>query len=159
MRFKAGTVVFKTAENERELAAYFNLRWRVFVDEQKIFPQTDIDEFDIDALHLVAVEEQTGTVVGGVRCYRKADDIWFGGRLCVEQSYRTSHVGSNLVRLAVATVKSAGCKQFLAYIQPQNVHFFEKLGWRSLGPPVPYQGLAHQLMEADLAAAEAAVHV
>ncbi len=48
------------------------------------------------------------------------------------------------------TVKSRGCEKFLAYIQTQNVSFFERLGWKALEEPIIYEGLPHQLMEADL---------
>jgi putative N-acetyltransferase (TIGR04045 family) len=145
-----GDFKFKIAETEKELEEYFRLRYDVFVKEQKIFPESDIDEYDHDAVHLIAINEPTGKVVGGVRCYKKEGDTWFGGRLSAAPAFRNGRVGANLVRLAVKTVKSKGCKTFLAYIQPQNVKFFERLGWRIVGEPVIYQGLSHQLMEADL---------
>jgi putative N-acetyltransferase (TIGR04045 family) len=141
---------FRIAETEKELEESFRLRHEVFVKEQKIFLETDIDEHDNDAIHIVAIEELTGNVIGVVRCYRKEGDTWFGGRLGAAPPYRNGQVGSNLVRLAVKTVKSRGCKKFLAYIQPQNVKFFERLGWKTVGEPIIYQGLPHQLMEADL---------
>ncbi|GIW46454.1 MAG: putative N-acetyltransferase YjcF [Deltaproteobacteria bacterium] len=147
---KIGGIVFKIAETEKELEEYFRLRYEVFVREQGIFKETDVDEYDKDALHIVAVEESTGNVVGGVRCYRKDNNTWFGGRLSAAPGYRNGRVGSNLVKLAVQVVKSRGCKEFLAYIQPQNVRFFERLGWRAVGEPVLYHGRPHQLMRANL---------
>ncbi len=145
-----GQFTFKIAETERELEEYFRLRHEVFVQEQRIFPETDVDNYDRDAIHIVAIEELTGKVVGVVRCYKKEEDTWFGGRLGAAPAYRNGQIGPGLVRLAVKSVKSRGCKKFLAYIQPQNVKFFERLGWKSVGEPVTYQGLPHQLMEADL---------
>jgi putative N-acetyltransferase (TIGR04045 family) len=142
--------VFKIAETEEELEEYFRLRHEVFVREQRIFPETDVDEYDKDAIHIIAIEGASGKVVGGVRCYRKDGDTWFGSRLSADPGYRNGRVGSNLVRFAVKTVKSRGCKTFLAYIQPQNVKFFERLGWKAIGDQVIYHGLPHQLMEADL---------
>jgi hypothetical protein len=57
-----------------------------------------------------------------------------------------------LVKFAVQTMKSGGeCKRFLAYVQPQNVRFFQRLGWTPIGDPEEYHGIPHQLMEADLA--------
>ncbi|MCI0454760.1 MAG: GNAT family N-acetyltransferase [Candidatus Dadabacteria bacterium] len=142
--------VFKIAETDEELAGYFGLRHEVFVKEQRIFAENDTDEYDKDALHLVAVEKSTGKVVGGVRCYKKEGDTWFGGRLNAGPGFRNGIVGTNLVKLAVKTVKSKGCTKFLAYIQPQNVRFFERLNWVPVGKPIMYQGFLHQLMEADL---------
>ncbi len=149
-----GQFTFKIAETAKELEEYFRLRHEVFVQEQKIFPETDVDNYDCDAIHIVAIEESTGKVVGVVRCYKKEGDTWFGGRLGAAPTYRNGQVGPGLVRLAVKSVKSRGCKKFLAYIQPQNVKFFERLGWKTVGEPVTYQGLPHQLMEADLATNE-----
>jgi putative N-acetyltransferase (TIGR04045 family) len=142
--------IFKIADTEKELDEYFRLRHEVFVKEQRIFPETDIDDYDGDAVHIVAVEKATGKTVGAVRCYRREGDTWIGGRLSASPGYRNGIVGSNLVRFAVTTVKSKDCKKFLAYIQPQNVRFFERLGWKTVGEPIIYQGLPHQLMEADL---------
>lgn len=145
-----GGFTFKIAETAKELEEYFRLRHEVFVQEQNIFPETDVDQYDRDAVHIVAIEESTGKVVGAVRCYKKEEDTWFGGRLGAAPAYRNGQVGPSLVRLAVKAVKSKGCKKFLAYIQPQNVKFFERLGWKAVGEPAVYQGLPHQLMEADL---------
>jgi len=142
--------IFKIAETEKELDEYFRLRHEVFVKEQGIFPETDIDEYDSDAVHIVAVEKATGQTVGAVRCYRREGDTWIGGRLSAAPGSRNGIVGSNLVRFAVKTVISKDCKKFLAYIQPQNVRFFERLSWKTVGEPIIYQGLPHQLMEADL---------
>jgi len=141
---------FKVAETEKELEQYFRLRRYVFVEEQKVFSETDIDDYDEGAVHIVAVETSTGKMVGAVRCYRKEGNTWVGGRLSAAPQYRNGRVGSGLVRFAVKTVKSKGCNEFLAYVQPQNVRFFERLGWKAVGEQLVYHGLPHQLMEADL---------
>jgi len=54
------------------------------------------------------------------------------------------------VKFAVETMKKGDCKIFLAQVQPQNVRFFIRLGWKPVGEEEIYQGLPHQLMEADL---------
>jgi hypothetical protein len=55
--------------------------------------------------------------------------VWYGGRLAVLHAYRHSaaSIGAALCRLAEATVIAHGCRQFLAYIQIQNVRFFQRL--------------------------------
>lgn len=146
--------IFKIAETEKELKDYFDLRNEVFVKEQKIMTDTEIDEYDKEAIHIVAVEASTGKVVGAVRCYQRDADTWFGGRLSAAAGYRNGLVGPKLVRFAVETMKSNGCNKFLAYIQPQNVNFFERLGWKAIGSPVIYQGINHSLMEANLGQAK-----
>ncbi len=146
--------IFKIAENEKELEGYFGIRQEVFVEEQSVFNETDVDTYDTDpfhkAIHIVALKESDGTMVGAVRCYRKEGDTWFGGRLSAREGYRNGRVGAGLVRFAVKTMKSQDCKNFHAYVQPQNVRFFKRLGWEPVGEPKTYQGLLHQLMKADL---------
>ena len=144
------TYLIKIAETEDEVKEYFRIRNEVFVKEQKIFPETDTDEHDRNAIHMIAVERSNSNVVGVVRCYRKDGDTWFGGRLGAVPHYRNGRVGSRLVRFAVSTAKAKGCKRFLAYIQPNNVRFFERLDWEKVGEPIIYQGIPHQLMEANL---------
>ena len=146
--------IFKVAESERELEEYFRIRREVFVLEQKVFQETDVDAYDTDpfhkAIHIIALKESDKALVGAVRCYRKEGDTWFGGRLSAARGFRNGRVGAGLVRFAVETMKSEDCKDFYAYVQPQNVRFFIRLGWENVGEPENYQGLPHQLMKADL---------
>ncbi len=146
--------VFKIVENKKDLEAYFKLRHNVFVKEQAIFDETDLDECDTEpfhkAVHVVALKESDGQIVGAVRCYRKEGTTWFGGRLSASKGYRNGRVGVGLIKFAVSIMKKENCSKFLAYVQPQNVKFFVRLGWKSIGEPEIYHGLSHQLMEACL---------
>ena len=149
-------VVCRIAESAAEYQAYLAVRHAIFVEEQQLFDGTDVDEHDADAIPIVAIDSQTGAVIGAVRCYRAGGDVWYGGRLAVLPVYRHSAaaIGAHLCRVAEATVIAHGCRQFLAYIQSQNVRFFQRLGWRPIGEPVNYHGQPHQLMQASLAAAQ-----
>ena len=148
-------IVCKIAENDAEYADYLAVRYAVFVEEQRLFAETDIDEYDEIAIPIIAVDPQNGAVVGAVRCYPVGDDVWYGGRLAVMRRHRHSAaaIGATLCRVAEATVIAKGCRQFLAYIQQQNVPFFERLEWRAIGDLTLHHGHPHQLMAASLAAA------
>ena len=89
-------------------------------------------------------------MVGGVRCYKEEGHTWFGGRLSAAPGHRKGRVGADLVKFAVETIKKTDCKTFLAYVQPQNVRFFIRLGWSKIGDTEIYQGKPHQLMQANL---------
>src|SRR5215831_4048350 len=131
-------IVCKIAESAAERAGHFALRRAIFVDEQGLFAGSDVDEHDVDAIPLVAIDTRTGAVVGAVRCYPAGDGVWYGGRLAVLPAYRrhAASIGANLCRLAESTVIARGCWKFLAYIQIQNVRFFQCLDWRAIGEPV-----------------------
>lgn len=147
-------ILFKIAESENELEKYFELRRQIFVEEQEVFTVTDIDEYDTnpvhEVIHIIAIKESDGKMVGGVRCYKKEDRTWFGGRLSASKDHRNGKVGAGLVKFAVETIKSTDCDTFLAYVQPRNVRFFMRLGWAKIGELETYQGQPHQLMKANI---------
>jgi putative N-acetyltransferase (TIGR04045 family) len=152
-RLEVHGTVFKIAATVAEKQGHFAVRHAVFVDEQRLFAHTDVDEIDEHALHLVAVESATGEVTGAVRVYRDHDDVWYGARLAVARDHRHSPaaIGANLCRLAEQVVATRGCNTFLARVQAQNVGFFIRLGWTPQGELFDYCGQPHQRMQASLA--------
>jgi radical SAM protein (TIGR04043 family)/putative N-acetyltransferase (TIGR04045 family) len=132
---------------EKERA--FEIRKEVFVREQKLFVDTDVDENDSKSIHLAA--EWNNEIVGTVRVF-PADNNghWIGGRLAVKKEYRYTGAGELLVREAMQHVKSQGCTKFTAHIQLENVPFFSRVGWKTIEPVKDYFGRLHQLMEANL---------
>ncbi len=133
-----------------EIRDALDIRRRIFVEEQRLFEDSDVDDHDAASTYLVA--ETGGGIVGTVRVFRSNQDDghWVGGRLAVLREYRSSQVGEMLVREAVRYVRGKGCTRFTAHIQEQNIRFFGKLGWTPVGEPVWICGKRHQLMAADL---------
>ena len=138
------------ARTDHERSKAFGIRHAVFVKEQKVFRNTDLDENDAKSIHLVA--KHHGAVVGTVRVYPAGtgNGDWIGGRLAVQKGFRASGAGELLVREAVKTVKNQGCNCFVAHIQAKNISFFERLGWEAVGKLEDHFGHPHQLMKAGL---------
>jgi AIR synthase-related protein len=76
-----------------------------------------------------------------------ATSWWRGSRLVVDPaaSALRAGVGSRLVRAAMALADDVGALRFDATVQLDKRGFFERLGWRSLGP-VTAAGWPHELM-------------
>ena len=140
-------IICRQILNDIERAACFKIREQVFVDEQKLFRSSDLDEHDQDAVHIAAVSK--GKIIGTVRIYSEKDDIWVGGRLAVKKKYR-GRAGKLLVLKAVEIVKANNAKVFKAVIQADNVLFFINLKWESAGDMFLHHGQMHQLMHAQL---------
>lgn len=145
------------AATGRDRRAHFAVRHAVFVTEQEFFQGTDRDEHDQEpgVRHVVAWHE--GTVAGAVRLYplREAG-IWKGDRLAVLPAFRRQGVGAPLVRFAVTMAAQLGGSRMVAHIQPQNVAFFEHLGWHQVGGEVTFIGRPNQLMTIGLPPREGA---
>ncbi len=127
----------------------FEIRGEIFVLEQGLFRDSDVDEIDAKSIHLVA--EWDHQIVGTVRVFPMNEGgHWIGGRLAVRKEYRNTGAGEILVREAMQFVKSRGCTKFIAHIQSENVSFFSRIGWKTVEPVKDYFGKPHQLMQANL---------
>jgi putative N-acetyltransferase (TIGR04045 family) len=138
--------ILKIAESESEINGYFRIRKEVFVEEQAVFRNSDIDKHDKNAIPIIATLEKK--IIGAVRCYPKTSKIWHGGRLAVKKEFRKHKIGMLLVRKAVETMNNhPEVETFLATIQLQNVRLFKRLGWIRKGEVFMINGKKHQLME------------
>jgi predicted GNAT family N-acyltransferase len=68
------------------------------------------------------------------------------GRMAVLKSYRLQGVGAKLLRRAVATAKKIGARKIYLHAQVAVIGFYEKLGFRSVGPVFDEAGIAHRKM-------------
>lgn len=156
MTQKGRDLEVRVARSEDDLAAHFLVRRSVFVEEQRIFEETDRDHWDATAIHLVAAKGPL--VVGAVRLYPLDEaGLWQGDRLAVlSDERRRLRAGGPLVREAVAEAGRRGGHTMIASIQEANVTFFQHLGWGRVGLLAPYHGLSHQRMAIPLSGACAA---
>jgi len=163
---------FKIAQTPLELAGYWALRQTIFCEEQRIFPHSDRDEFDPQAIPIVCETLLAGmadAIVGVVRIDERAPGVWYGSRLGVAADFRQLRnlspgvalrnrqpvylglgaLGAGLIYKAVSMAHALGCREFLATVQHQNARFFERLHWRPL-EKLELFGIPHVRMQADL---------
>jgi putative N-acetyltransferase (TIGR04045 family) len=144
--------LFQLAKTQLEISAYFDLRHKIFVEEQGVFTGNDLDAIDEIAHPIIAIAPKATSleVLGVVRIYEAEPRLWYGGRLGTHPDYRRGwHIGKGLIHTAVTTANAWGCDRFLATVQIQNVRFFQRLHWDSI-EEVEICGIAHHLMQADL---------
>ena len=144
------SLICHSARTPAERDACLDIRHEVFVGEQKLFKDSDVDAHDRAATLLVA--KRDGQTVGTVRIYpgEQGNGHWVGGRLAVKKGFRDFRVGALLVKEAMKRVKKRDCTLFTAHIQEKNVPFFRKIGWQPTKSLENYHGQPHQFMVADL---------
>ncbi|MFM2312151.1 MAG: hypothetical protein RLZZ04_1427 [Cyanobacteriota bacterium] len=146
------TYQFKLALTQQEITEYYALRRQIFVEEQALFQDDDIDNLDAIAHPIIAIAADTPSaeVIGVVRIYQPEHRLWYGGRLGTHPDHRRGwQIGKGLITKAVTTANAWGCDRFLATVQVQNVRFFRRLHWDSL-EEIEIRGILHHLMQADL---------
>lgn len=149
-RTDQATGVDCTIATGADVAEHHRIRHAVFVTEQGVFAESDVDAHDAreDVVHVLATIG--GQAVGTVRLYPvNAAGLWRGDRLAVLPGRRTAGAGAPLVRFAVATAASRGGVRMVAHVQPPNRRFFEHLGWTAGGVET-YAGIPHLAMTIPL---------
>lgn len=142
----------RRARSANERAHHLTIRHQIFVDEQAVFPGSDLDPHDGEGSTIAVLGYSDSFAVGTVRLFplHASGEHWQGDRLAVLPPYRALGVGAPLVRYAVATAGALGGQIMTAHVQPDNVVFFERLGWTRVGRIEIYAGLPHQPMSIDL---------
>ncbi len=148
----SGRIVCRQVRNAQERDHHLAIRHRIFVDEQEVFADSDVDAHDRDGSAIALLGLCDEVPAGTVRLFvlDPAVGLWQGDRLAVLAPYRTLGLGAPLVRCAVATAAALGGHRMSAHIQPANVPFFGRLGWTNAGDTELYAGLLHQPMEITL---------
>ena len=143
-------ILCRPAGGLEEEAIHHRIRHEVFVLEQEVFSDSDLDAYDAADSTIKVLAWAGGDAGGAVRLYRLSPEIWQGDRLAVLPAFRAWNLGAALVRFAVDIAASLGGVEMVAHVQSANVRFFERLGWRRRGQPELYVRLPHQLMAIDL---------
>ena len=138
------TVRLCAAESDR--AAALQIRFAVFVEEQKVPADEEIDDYDSDALHLVAVADEDKAIIGTLRIVDKGEGIAKIGRVAVLSAYRGRGVGHTLMRQALSEARKTGATFVLLDAQVFVIPFYARLGFVAEGPVFDDAGIPHRRM-------------
>lgn len=130
--------VFSTLSN-----AAFALRKEVFVWEQKVPEEEELDSYDLTAIHYVAVAE--GNVVATLRLIEQPEHMKIG-RVAVHQAWRGKGVARKLIEKAMADARAKGQERFYLTAQSDKLGLYEKLGFVAFGPEFMDGGMPHRAM-------------
>lgn len=130
--------VFSTLSN-----AAFALRKEVFVWEQKVPEEEELDSYDLTATHYVAVAE--GNVVATLRLITQPEHMKIG-RVAVHQAWRGKGVARKLIEKAMADARGKGQERFYLTAQSDKLGLYEKLGFVAFGPEFMDGGMPHRAM-------------
>jgi predicted GNAT family N-acyltransferase len=130
------------------LAAALSLREEVFVAEQNVPLEADLDGLDAEAIQLVAVGPG-GEVVGTCRIVMEHAEARFG-RLCVRRSARGRGIAQSLLRAAEAEARGAGASSMALHAQTGALELYRRAGYTATGAPFDEEGIEHQRMWREL---------
>lgn len=118
-----------------------DIRLKVFVEEQKVRLDDEIDEYDPQSVHWLAYGPNdkamaTGRMLPGGQI----------GRMAVLKEYRERGVGSSLMRKMIRYAVREGLDQVFLHAQIKAIPFYEGFGFIAQNDPFMDAGIAHKLM-------------
>ena len=133
----------KRVSSQRELVQAFTIRIRVFVQEQGVPAEIELDSDDQRAIHFIAMV--SGKAVGTARIVLKHGSAKIG-RMAVLQSYRRKGVGAALLKRAILTAKGLPGRRVYLHAQVAVIGFYQRMGFRAIGRVFNEAGIPHRKM-------------
>jgi ElaA protein len=126
-----------------DLTACWAIRRVVFIEEQAVPAELEVDGLDAQALHLLATFD--GRSVGTARMLLKGDTGKIG-RVAVLRDARGRGIGAALIRAAVEELRRRGLSRARLGSQVHAIPFYEGLGFVAEGPVYDDAGIPHRDM-------------
>ena len=120
------------------------IRFAVFVDEQKVPVEMELDEHDAVCVHVIARSE--GRAVGTGRLLPDGHI----GRMAVLIAWRRRGVGAAMLNALVGAARERGDKDVVLSAQTHALGFYGKFGFSIEGPEYLDAGIPHQAMRKKL---------
>lgn len=135
------------ASNKSELKRCMDIRRRVFIEEQQVPENEEIDDHDrlddpiVD--HFLFLEGDFP--IGTVRCLKKQDGILKIGRVAVIKEERGKGLGLRMMELVEANYPDS--LRFVLDAQTYAIPFYLKCGYEPTGDDFLDAGILHRHME------------
>jgi predicted GNAT family N-acyltransferase len=127
----------------KELEQAFNIRLRVFVSEQGVPADIELDHDDRRAIHFLAYLGDRPVGTARLVVQRGMAKV---GRMAVLKTYRGRGIGSTLLQRAVSAAKRRRIKRIYLHAQLTAIGFYEPFGFRCTGRNFDEAGLPHRKM-------------
>ncbi|SDK69318.1 GNAT family N-acetyltransferase [Paracoccus chinensis] len=123
------------------------IRRRVFIEEQNVPEELELDDLDATAVHLLATQD--GRPVGTARLLIEGETAKIG-RVAILPELRGTGAGAALMRAALDELRARGVTMAKLGAQTHAIGFYERLGFTVYGPEYDDAGIPHRDMSLAL---------
>jgi predicted GNAT family N-acyltransferase len=123
------------------------LRRRVFIEEQHVPEEIELDADDARAIHALALEGERPVGCGRML---ERDDYVKIGRMAVLAEHRRSGVGRRVLEFLVERARRGGFRRAVLDAQLHAEGFYLKQGFTPVGEVFEEAGILHRRMERAL---------
>jgi len=132
-------VVTTSFVENRELI--FSIRTTVFVIEQSVPEEIEMDDLDADAQHVLAFIDGAPVGTGRITAEGRI------GRMAVLREYRGRGVGREILLALVEIGQSYAVERLCLSAQCHAIPFYERMGFVAQGEVYEEAGIPHRWME------------
>jgi len=144
-------IQIKKPQTRDDFKAYYELRYKVLREPWGQHRGTEKDDYEPISNHYMAVDDQSGEVVGCVKFFEKEPGVAWVSHLAVKSSRQRTGVGKQLLAHVEAQAREQGFVKIGCQSRLTTTAYFEKAGYRISGIPTGYFGTTQVVwMEKDL---------
>ena len=121
------------------------IRRRVFIEEQHVPEEIEMDADDALAFHALATLD--GVAIGCGRMVDHGASEVKIGRMAVLQEFRNTGVGATILRFLIDRARDRGIRKAILHAQLTAEGFYLQEGFTPVGGVFEEAGIAHRLME------------
>ena len=135
-------------ESPADMQRAYAIRRRVFIEEQNVPEEIELDADDEHAYHALAILD--GVAIGCGRMLDNGDSEVKIGRMAVLREFRGTGVGAHILRFLIDRARARGLRKAILHAQLTAEGFYLKEGFNPVGGVFDEAGIAHRKMERDL---------
>lgn len=135
-------ILIQSWQNAKQVA--YPIRRLVFIEEQGVPEEMELDEFDPLAQHALAYLDSQ--CIGTARLVALPGNIGRIGRMAVLPIHRSVGIGSQLLGALIDQGKLQGITHFELHAQLSAISFYERFGFIAQGDIYDEAGIAHRDM-------------
>ncbi len=143
--------VVRKASTKEDIKSVMKLRRTVFIVEQNVPEEREIDRYDLSADHFLVLLKEKPVGCGRARFYndssKKTGKI---ERMAIIEPFRRKNIGRKLMEHLMDYCIKRQCDQILVHAQCRAVGFYEKCGFSSRGEVFLDAGIEHIEMIKEL---------
>ncbi|MGP4041142.1 GNAT family N-acetyltransferase [Gracilibacillus sp. D59] len=142
----------KVVKTDKELQDAYKVRSIVFVEEQGVPEELEIDDLEQEALHFVGYHNDEPVAASRMRLvdgYAKME------RICVLKSQRGRGYGKDILLYMEDKAKEKGMKKSKLNAQIQAEKFYQSLGYETISGKFMDAGIPHVTMTKSILTVEA----
>ena len=143
MREAGDTMRFgvRVADWQRDAPTLRDIRYEVFVVEQRVPESLEWDGIDPQCVHALAVDDEGQ----GIGCGRLLPDGHIG-RMAVRAPWRGRGVGQMILDVLIQLARQRGDARVVLNAQTQAMPFYARAGFVASGPEFDEAGIPHREM-------------